>query len=137
MNCFWYMQVQLHHGHVFQEDPDLQAQLTLRIVAAHAVMAARLPELVQAALAKPSILTEAVRCVLQRTPATLEWFQLHYTESGRNLASFEAEHAGHLYNINILDGCILLDGSPPSRLPKDIIENRVYRRTFGDCNFEV
>lgn len=129
--------MQLNHGHVFQEDPDLQAELTLRIVAAHGVMAARIPELMQAALAKPSILTEAARCVLQRTPATLAWRQLRNIQSGRGSASFEAEHAGHLYSINILNGCILLDGSPPSRLPKDITDNHMYRRTFGDCNFEV
>lgn len=39
--------------------------------------------------------------------------------------------------MNILDGTVLLDGAPPSRLPFDMLQHPLYLRTFGSSNFEV
>ena len=44
---------------------------------------------------------------------------------------------GHLYSINLLDGTVLLDGSPPSRLPKDILSHLLYKCVFGSLNFKI
>mmetsp|Transcript_13081 Transcript_13081/g.38023 ORF Transcript_13081/g.38023 Transcript_13081/m.38023 type:complete len:815 (+) Transcript_13081:3697-6141(+) len=80
------------------------------------------------------MLRDAVACVLgqERTPATLRWTRLG--ESG----SFEAvSNCQHLYSINTLDGEVLLDGFPPGRLPKDILNHPLYKRCFATQDFEV
>ncbi len=88
------------------------------------------------ALQHPHILTAAVASVLQRTPPSLEWEQLQ--NSSFDTGSFQAVSTdGHLYSFNTLDGTVLLDGRPPSRLPKAILSHRMYKRVFGSCNFEV
>lgn len=74
--------------------------------------------------------------VLQRTPLELDWECLsHYL--GRWEGGFEAVSDGHLYSINTLDGTVLFDGCPPSRLPKAVLKHSAYIRSFGDNNFEV
>ena len=132
------MQVLLNHGHVFQDDEALRCQLAAVLVRAHGVVASRTAELVRAARQRQSILTRAVQSVLQRTPDDLQWRRLQAVgPPAADLASFQAVAGGHLYSINLLDGTVLLDGSPPSRLPRDITEHPLFRRTFGDANFEV
>lgn len=125
--------VLIHHGHVFVDDPQLRSQLATLATRCRAVMAHRLPAVLRVASAAPqAVLTAAVACVLQRTPAFLGWKQWGST------ASFEAVAPGEtLYSINVADGTVLLDGSPPSRLPKDIRAHPLYVRTFGAANFEV
>jgi hypothetical protein len=73
------------------------------------------------------VLTAAVKCILQRAPSGLSWRQL--TENGLLCASFEAfdSASNHLYSINLLDGTVLLDGLPPSRLPKDITTHPLFK----------
>ncbi|PNH12759.1 hypothetical protein TSOC_000243 [Tetrabaena socialis] len=134
--------VLLNHGRVFQEDVMLHAQLEALHVRAHNVMAARIEDVLSAVAQRPGILTDAIKRVqLDRTPDTLPWAQL--TEAAgpqrRSLASFEAvgPKDGRLYSINLLDGTVLFDGWPPSRLPKDITQHRLFQRTFGCCTFEV
>jgi hypothetical protein len=90
------------------------------------------------ASSRDAVLTHAVQAVLQRAPASLPWQQLTSSNHGQPQASFEAVGSdGHLYSINLLDGTVLLDGAPPSRLPLDILQHPLYLRTFGDSNFEV
>jgi hypothetical protein len=85
-----------------------------------------------------ALLTAAVSGVLQRAPPQLQWQQVTDNSSSSNMASFQAVGSdGHLYSINILDGTVLLDGVPPGRLPSDVLQHPLYRRTFGSCNFEV
>ncbi|GAB4822814.1 hypothetical protein N2152v2_009860 [Parachlorella kessleri] len=73
---------------------------------------------------------------LQRAPIDLAWVQLAFPNSPSG--SFRAEGSdGHLYSINCLDGTVLQDGSPPRRLPTEILGHRLYKRTFGTWGFEV
>jgi hypothetical protein len=106
------------------------------------VMARRLPAVLSALQEKPAagnaLLTTAVSGVLQRAPPKLHWQQVPGSNSSSSTASFQATGSdGHLYSINILDGTVLLDGVPPGRLPSDVLQNPLYCRTFGSCNFEV
>ena len=86
----------------------------------------------------PQILTAAAACVIDKlgpdavTPVSLNWQRLPGS------SCFEASGSdGHLYTINTLDGTVLIDGLPPSRLPKSILMHPLFRRCFGDRNFEV
>ncbi|WIA08443.1 hypothetical protein OEZ85_007880 [Tetradesmus obliquus] len=86
-----------------------------------------------------ALLTAAVSGVLQRAPSDLQWHQVTgSSSSSSSMASFQAvSRDRHLYSVNILDGTVLLDGVPPGRLPSDVLQHPLYRRTFGSCNFEV
>ncbi|PNH10973.1 hypothetical protein TSOC_002217 [Tetrabaena socialis] len=138
------LMVLLNHGNVFLEEAALRAQLGTLLVRAHGVMARRADELVVAARHAPGILTAAVARVLHgRTPAQLPWRQLQARQAAAAspaplLASFEAPGPdGRLYSLNLLDGTVLFDGWPPSRLPREVTEHPLYRRTFGRSTFEV
>ncbi|WIA28503.1 hypothetical protein OEZ86_011046 [Tetradesmus obliquus] len=109
------------------------------------VMARRLPAVLAALQQQPAggaaLLTAAVSGVLQRAPSDLQWHQVtgsSSSSSSSSMASFQAvSRDRHLYSVNILDGTVLLDGVPPGRLPSDVLQHPLYRRTFGSCNFEV
>ena len=98
-------------------DPSTPARVQPRPqVLCHWTMARRIEEVVAAANSDPSMLTHALRLVLQRAPAKLAWQHLLWAEAGRWSASFQAEGGdGHLYSLNCLDGTVLQDGSPPGR----------------------
>jgi hypothetical protein len=137
------LMVLVKHGDLFLEDAGLAAELAGLRALCHNVIARRLPEVLAVLKNQKqriSLLTSAVTLVLQRTPSNLHWQQLTAPSfaTGTASGSFEAVGGdGHLYSINILDGTVLLDGAPPSRLPLEILQHPLYVRTFGDCNFEV
>eukprot|EP00983_Pelagomonas_calceolata_P038329 1136766-Pelagomonas_calceolata.AAC.2 len=134
-NC-GHPQVLIRHGHVFLDSPAAQERLSALHIRCHEVMCRRAASLSDHALHSPQILTAAVASVLQRTPLHLAWQQL--SQSGSKAGSFEAvSEDGRLFSINTLDGTVLYDGCPPSRLPKAILNHRMYKRSFGDNNFEV
>ena len=99
-------------------------------------MARRADALMTLAQRDPSLLTEALRSVLQRAPSVLAWSQL---VAGEGLqASFEAVGSdGRLYSINVLTGTVLEDGAPPGRLPLEVLQHPLYLRAFGKWGFEV
>ncbi len=133
-------QVLIKHGRLFIDDPQMHQHLAHLHARCHDVMSKRAQTITSEALAQSSsILTAAVASVLQRAPLSLAWEQLPSGSlAGGSVHAFEAVCAeGHLYSINVVDGTILLDGCPPSRLPRAILDHRLYRSVFGDCNFEV
>eukprot|EP00798_Chlamydomonas_sp_ICE-L_P027659 gene27659-7297_t len=118
------LMVLINHGCIFMEEQSEESKReSVHLhVRCQNVMALSVDVLMEAVKSCPGYLTDAVSLVLPPLPETLEWRQL-----GPH-ASFEAEGAdGHLYSINILDGTVLLDGSPPSRLPRDIVTHNMYR----------
>eukprot|EP00198_Chlamydomonas_reinhardtii_P007687 XP_001697024.1 predicted protein [Chlamydomonas reinhardtii] len=128
------LMVQVCHGLTFQTDRAMQQELELLRTRAHNVMASRVQRLGE--LLTSEDLTAAVASVLERTPDSLLWQRL--SQAQQLTACYRAEGAdGRLYSINILDGTVLFDGWPPSRLPKDITQHPLYKRTFGNFNFEV
>ncbi|KAG2492053.1 hypothetical protein HYH03_009551 [Edaphochlamys debaryana] len=128
------LMVLVNHGRVFLHDHALLAQGEALQLRAHNVIARRIAFLVQAAKQHPDMLTAAVGAVLRgRDLGGLRWSQLPGSE-----ASFEAVGpGGRLYSLNLLDGTVLFDGWPPSRLPKEVTQHPLYVRTFGDWSFEV
>jgi Protein of unknown function (DUF3638) len=103
-------------------------------------IARHLQELVDIAINCGEYLTEALQGVISNYPGELEWSQFHYDKSrDKNMIPcFESRGKdGCVYTINILTGVVLVDGMPPSSLPAEILEHRLYRRSFGKANFEV
>lgn len=45
--------------------------------------------------------------------------------------------AGDYVSVNIMNGIVLVNGSPPSLLALSIRNNQLYRRVFGETDFEV
>lgn len=102
-------------------------------VLCHWALARRTADILQAVDARPAILTSALRRVLQRAPADLAWQRLAWGEgSASSSASFDAVGGdGVLYSINCQDGTVLEDGEPPGRLPREVLDHRLYRRRCG------
>ncbi len=133
--------VQIRHGYLYGQGTPLQARLEELQVVCHWTMARRSHEVMRAAVHRPAMLTQALSKVLRRVVelAPLPWEQLRCPKSQQLLsACFQASGSnGRLYSINCLDGTVLEDGCPPSRLPKEILQHRLYRRSFGNWEFEV
>ncbi|GLC35571.1 thioredoxin-disulfide reductase [Pleodorina starrii] len=129
-------------------DPSLRAALQPLLVRAHNVLASRAEALVAAVEAPGqrgnALLTAAVARV--RPGRTRERLGgLIWRCLPGSLASFEAVGSAgsgsggqqQLISVNLLDGTVLFDGWPPNRLPLEVTEQPLYRRTFGDWNFQV
>ena len=42
-----------------------------------------------------------------------------------------------MFSLNVQTGVLLFNGLPPRRLPASILALSLYKRSFGDRNFEV
>ncbi len=151
--------VLVRHGSLFQEEEGVRRKLRRVGVAAQGVMAGRAEEVTEAVRSCPQLLTAGVSRVLPQTAkeGELDWQQLQQLGGHGNehaseltdgedgatpripLCSFEAVGPGSdLYSVNLLEGAVLLNGRPPSRLPKEVTEHPLFVRTFGEgTNFEV
>ncbi len=95
----------------------------------HGVTARHAASLVAVLAGHGGLLTEAATAVLgcSNVPGGLVWGRApapaEATQAGGHAAAFEALcPKGHLFSINVLDGTLLLDGFPPSRLPLEVRE---------------
>ncbi|CAM9398568.1 unnamed protein product [Choristocarpus tenellus] len=132
------LMVLANNRQLFTDDERISSEIDALMVQCHHIMVGRSAELVNVIRHNPSILTGAVSLVLEQTPYDLEWCEVKVDGEVRSVACFEAESSdGHLYSINIITGTLLMDGSPPSRLPEDVVTRKVYTRNFGNNNFEV
>ncbi|CAM9355098.1 unnamed protein product [Chrysoparadoxa australica] len=114
--------------------PQLQHLVEREAVKCSSVMASHLPRLDQLLTSKAK--TEAVKLALGVVPASLAWVNVT-SGAGEAAGCYEAVAEGHLYSLNILSGVVLLDGNPPGRLPPTVIQHPLYKRVFGNVNFEV
>lgn len=46
-------------------------------------------------------------------------------------------HKGSIYQLGLLNGRLLINGAPSSRLPDEIVKNSLYERTFNQAIFTV
>ena len=84
------------------------------------------------------ILTKALESILERTPEKLEWRKLKPEDSEpKESCCFEASCSGQHYSLNLLTGYVLVNGYPPSRLPREVRKHPMYNLLFGDRDFEV
>ena len=118
-------------------DKSLKEQVRSLTAVTNGIMARRLPTLLVKVDSDKKSLTDALRLVLpEATPNSLEW--KHFTAAdGARTCCYEAVHDKDLFSVNLLTGTILFNGRPPSRLPKEILDEKLYQRTFDQLNFEV
>ena len=97
-------------------------------------MAKRIGDIIETVSGEPSQLTKCLRLVIDGAPEKLEWRKIEYGAAA-DTACFEAI-SDHHYSMNVLNGIVLVDGVPPGFLPDSILNDALYRRTFGHRNFE-
>jgi hypothetical protein len=137
---------QIKHAALYTADAAQASELSQLRVKCHAVIARQLPSIHQVLgkqAARDRVLTAAASAVISQVPSALQWQQLPppKNQPGRMTGSYEAtataDGTEHLYSINVLDGTVLLDGLPLSRLPSTVLQHPLYKRSFGSSNFEV
>ncbi|KAL3804145.1 hypothetical protein HJC23_013664 [Cyclotella cryptica] len=97
----------------------------------------RLDHIVQTALSSPSVMTNALRSFLPRCPSTLIWKRWVASDHSTTQCFGSLGSDGQSYAINLITGDVLINGLPPSRLPLSVLQHQLYKRTFGECQFEV
>jgi hypothetical protein len=140
VGCMALLMAQIKHGDIYLAgNAAAAAELALLRVRCHNVMCKRLPDLMPLLQQHPELLTNTVSGILGLVPDDLQWQQVSSVVDGLPAtASYQAiSRDGHVYSLNLLDGTVLLDGNPPGRLPREIVEHPLYVRTFGRVNFHV
>lgn len=116
-----------------EADTNLRRELSAIERRCDCVIAHCIGDMQEVVMRRLSFLTDAIGSVISSVPNRLKW-----RLRGSSSSSFMANGSdGCVYAINVLTGTILVNGLPPSSLPADILEHELYRRTFGDRNFEV
>jgi hypothetical protein len=140
------LRVQVTNGMLFQKETQYDGELKSAAQLCDLVMSRRVDNVAKCCGRNNfASLTTAVRTVIQDTPIDLVWQSLR-VESPQSIINpqavcFEAVDESHSpschYCINVLTGTVLLNGHPPSQLPREILDHPLYRRSFGDRTFEV
>ena len=101
------------------------------------VMSSRIGRVLDAVTGDLSCLSHCLSLVIERLPTNLQWSPVQDQSGSLQTACFETTSDSHLYSINLLTGTVLVDGTPPVTLPSSVTEDDLYKRTFGNRNFEV
>ncbi|KAI8839963.1 hypothetical protein BJ741DRAFT_647146 [Chytriomyces cf. hyalinus JEL632] len=64
-------------------------------------------------------------------PQTAVW------TSSKSNCCFDSTVGDHLFSINVITGCVLVDGLPPGRLPASILYHELYKTHFGNRDFQI
>lgn len=97
----------------------------------------QLAVLIDEIIARPYILTAALKKVFASAPNNLNWTQISRSR-GPNLVGFQAISSdGSEFAINIVTGGFLYNELPVGRLPANVVHNPLFQRSFGDRNFDV
>jgi hypothetical protein len=109
-------------------------QKTKRILGfAFFTLVERREELIKFVKRYPARLTQSLQLILPKIPNQLTWEQLHDGQM-----CFEAtDNDGNVYSANVLTGVLLMNGVPPRTLPLEILNHKMYQRTFGEISFEI
>ena len=100
-------------------------------------MARRLPAILELLDQHSDILTASSKLILEQTPSDLKWIRVK-TADGTATQCYEAlSLQNDLFSLNVQSGVLLFNGLPPHRLPASILALSLYKRSFGDLNFEV
>eukprot|EP00761_Pharyngomonas_kirbyi_P006952 gb/GECH01006961.1/.p1 GENE.gb/GECH01006961.1/~~gb/GECH01006961.1/.p1 ORF type:complete len:2802 (+),score=553.19 gb/GECH01006961.1/:1-8406(+) len=79
------------------------------------------------------ILYSTVNIVLHRIPKDLKWERIGSTSCFEAISSDEKE----LYSVNLMNGIVLLNGLPPTSLSQSIRSHSLFKRSFGEMNFQT
>ena len=129
------------YNRLFEDPTSLDQDVRTLSVVSCVAMTRRLPEVLCMLDDNPQQLTAAVKLVLDETPDNLRWHRV--LEGEMMTTCFEAvacvgpSGRETLFSVNVQTGVLLFDGLPPERLPAPWIAMPLYRRTFGDRNFEI
>eukprot|EP00922_Rhytidocystis_sp_ex-Travisia-forbesii_P011573 GHVS01017233.1.p1 GENE.GHVS01017233.1~~GHVS01017233.1.p1 ORF type:complete len:2969 (-),score=333.08 GHVS01017233.1:391-9297(-) len=137
--------VQFHNGLVFglqTADVELRQLMMGLVPPCLHVMSRCVNDLMPAILQRPEgILTPALQTVFNDAPSDLLWTQVDVLleQSRASTYCFEATTTDgqDIFMLNVIDGCVLKNATPPGRLPKSILQDALYRRSFGSRDFEV
>ena len=99
------------------------------------VMTLRNLELIQVLSSKngTSILQEAIESIYSKAPSTLKWNRVDSTTAFEGIDNM----TGDQYLVDVVSGRTLYNGSPPGSLPQCIRTAPIFRRLFGETDFEV
>ena len=125
------------HSSTIMEDGSSDDELNALWGRCMRVTAARLEDVHRHFCQSPAVFTAAIRLVIQQTPDSLEWEQSRFGAPAGGTLCYEAVSQSHLFSLNALTGVVLFDGSPPSRLPIQVLEAPSYMRLFGTRSFEI
>jgi hypothetical protein len=93
----------------------------------------RLKELLAFVDHHPQSLTRAAQGIIETIPDDVSWSCI----SGKQTCFESWDVSRNHYAVNILSGVVLVNGVPPRSLPSDILNHPLYRRSFGDTDFET
>lgn len=110
----------------------LTPKLETLLAQLESVMATSIWAIKQAVDSNKLIVDSAVRLILQHAPEAMVWKAMSETDF-----CYMAYAGSDLYSINLLNGTVLFNGSPPGKLPLSIIKRSKYTRTFGSLSFQV
>ena len=122
----------------FKDETSYDEQLRTMIQKRHYVMSELVADIVQKVNRDPSrrMLTKAIRKIISHAPSNLNWTNI--LSNNRCTCCFEArDSSNNLYSINLVNGMVLYNGTPPSQLPSTILDHPLYKRSFKDRNFET
>ena len=98
-------------------------------------MGACLSRVLQIAEISDQMLTRAFQSVVNSCPDGLQWSR--WQKGSIHTQCFVSMDHSKTYLINVVSGTVLINGCPPSQLPRSILDHPLYKRTFSNRNFEV
>ncbi|RHY27783.1 hypothetical protein DYB32_006532, partial [Aphanomyces invadans] len=131
--------VKFRYGVLFGTDSSMATDLAWMEVQVADAMASRVQGIVGSVLSTAECddsLSHALRGVfIHLPPAPLHWTRVPESMCYETTATVngKVEH----YMINVLTGCVLLNGNPPSRLPRAVLDHATYKRYVDQHDFDV
>ncbi|EJK67911.1 hypothetical protein THAOC_10982 [Thalassiosira oceanica] len=131
----WLIQSNVKSRNLFIADEDC-AEIATNWSCIEYGMSACLSEVLQIAERSGQMLTGAFQLVVNSCPDGLNWTRW---QKGGSIQTqcFVSRDYGKTYLLNVMSGTVLINGSPPSQLPRSILDHPLYKRTFANRNFEV
>lgn len=116
-----------------EEESEQRAELSRIEQRCDCIIALRIDEVLAVVKGRLSFPSDVIRSVIAKVPRSLRW-ELWRSGTSTFVASGSD---GCLYAVNVLTGVVLVNGLPPSSLPSEILEHELYKRSFGNRNFEI
>ncbi|KAF0710192.1 Aste57867_5643 [Aphanomyces stellatus] len=133
MSLVKYM-VQFQNGFASSFGSELESVLCKMKVHVQLVMCRQISKVMHYLTTNTCRLTEVVQSSFQG-PDALAWKRIPNSYCFEADATIRGTYEHYL--INVLTGCVLLNGSPPGRMPKQILSHTTYKKYFGEQDFEV
>ncbi|KAF0720233.1 Aste57867_471 [Aphanomyces stellatus] len=130
--------VLFRNGVQFGRGSQLEAELMHMEVCVQHAMVRRVDKMMNMFLTgsnQNKCFVRAARGVSERIPTTTKWTQVGDTSCFES--SGTVDNKTDHYLVNLLTGTVLVNGTPPGRLPLLVLEHPLYRFYFGNDDFDV